>query len=177
MPIVSSELRAGDPTITSTGKRSGTIDFTFADGRIITRNVRAQDATAWAQLLIDLPAQVEKDIEILDAQEVAETDNAIASYKDAPIKRVALAYLRRAYSTGDPYRAYVKFERFNDYRVAQGWTVNQVVTNLAEVGLTDDEWTEMRDRYQYLSETGRVTSMVAFQAVLDGDTWGAEFRE
>ena len=51
-----------------------------------------------------------------------------------------------------------------------------MVAGLADVGLTEDEWNEMKDRYVYLSQSARVTAMEAYQGVLAGDTWGAEFR-
>ena len=84
---------------------------------------------------------------------------------------MALAYLRKAYSLTDPYQAYLKFDRFNNYRLSQGWSITQVVSGLTEVGLDQDEWSLMLSRYQYLSEPGRITAMIAYQAVLDGDTW------
>ena len=175
MPIISSEVVDG-PNIQADESRRGTIEFTFDDGRIIRRNIRAKDALSWANLLIDLPAEVEAKAQIDDAEEASETDNEITTVKQASIKQVALAYLRKAYSLGDPYLAYLKFARFNDYRLAQGWTLAQVVSGLTEVGLTQEEWGLMLARYQYLSEAGRVTAMVAYQSVLDGDTWGEEFR-
>jgi len=131
----------------------------------------AKDAISWANLLINLPSEVEESEQLKDAEEASETDEEIIAVKQATIKQVALAYLRKAYSLSDPYQAYLKFDRFNNYRLAQGWTVNQVVSGLTEVGLTQDEWDLMFARYQYLSEAGRVTAMVAYQAVLDGDDW------
>jgi NACalpha-BTF3-like transcription factor len=177
MPIVNTEVAAGDPTIQASGQRRGKIIFTFDDGRIVERNVRAPDANAWANLLIDLVDEVEKRQQENDAEELSQEDVEIVAHKQANIKQVALAFLRRAYSTGHPLTAYQKFSRFNDYRLAQGWNLNQVVAGLAEVGLTDEEWTDMRDRYQYLSNASRVTAMQAYQSVLDGDTWGAEYRD
>lgn len=171
MPITDTNVIDG-PNVQDNGDYRGEMEFIFDDGRRIVRAVNAADAAAWANLIVDMPALIEDAIEEKDANEASEVDQEITAYKQASIKRVALAFLRRAYSTGDPYRAYLKFSRFNDYRLAQGWTLNQVVENLSEVGLTDDEWTDMRDRYQYLSQADRVTAMSAFQAVLDGDIWG-----
>lgn len=176
MPIVSSEVVDG-PNIQADGSRRGTIEFILDDGRVITRTVRAPDAIAWANLLIDLPAEVELKVQQDDADEASNTDDEITAVKQANIKQVALAYLRRAYSTGNPYAAYLKFSRFNDYRLSQGWNLNQIVTGLTEVGLTQDEWDNMLARYQYLSLAARVTAMEAyFGSVLPGDTWGEEFR-
>lgn len=175
MPIIDTQVR-GQVDVQADGSRRGTIDFTFDDSRIITKTVRAPDASAWANLLVDLPAQIEKQIQEQDAEEASETDDEIVGVKQANIKQVALAYLRKAYAIGNPYKAYLKFSRFNDYRLAQGWNLNQVVTGLMEVGLTEEEWTDMKDRYVYLSQSARVTAMEAYQSVLAGDTWGEENR-
>ena len=96
--------------------------------------------------------------------------------KQATDREVAVAYLRRAYSFGHPYKAYIWFERFDTFRQANGWSAGQVATALIAEGLTQDEWDNMLARYLYLREPGRVTAMISFQAVLDGDTWGADFR-
>lgn len=175
MPITSSEVVDG-PNIQADGQRKGVIDFTFDDGRVVRRVIRAADAAAWASLLIDLEDIVEEKLQVDDAEEASEADNEITAVKQANIKQVALAYLRKAYSIGNPYLAYLKFSRFNDYRLAQGWSLTQVVAGLAEVGLEQEEWNEMLARYQYLSQTARVTAMEAYQGVVTGDTWGEEFR-
>ena len=170
MPIISSEVVDG-PNIQADESRRGTIVFTLDDGRIIRRTVRAPDATVWANLLINLPAEVEEKVQIDDAEDASEIDSEITAVNQATIKQVALAFLRKAFGLTDPYQAYLKFDRFNNYRLSQGWTVVQVVSGLTEAGLTQDEWDFTLARYQYLSEAGRVTAMVAYQAVLDGDVW------
>lgn len=175
MPIASSEVVDG-PNIQADDSRRGTIEFTLDDGRVIRRNVRAPDATAWANLLIDLPAEVEAKIELDDAEIASNTDNEITAVLEASQEQVALAYLRRAYQIGNPYLAYLKFDRFNDYRLVKGWSLTQVVSGLSSVGLTQEEWDEMLERYQYLSNSTRITAMQAYQGVLSGDTWGEEFR-
>ena len=88
-----------------------------------------------------------------------------------------MAFLRKAYATGHPLTAYQKFSRFNDYRIQRGWSLSQVQAGLAREGLTEDEWQNMRQRYAYLSNAARVTAMQAYQSVLDGDTWGAAYRD
>lgn len=175
MAIINQTVIEG-PDIQASGAYRGTVEFEFDDGRKVTRRYNAADAQAWSEYLVDASQQVEQDQAEIDAKEFAEVDQEIMAYKQANIKQVALRYLRRAYEIGDPYIAYLRFSRFNDYRLAQGWNLNQVVAGLTEVGLTDEEWTDLRDRYQYLSQSARVTAMEAYQGVLAGDTWGAEFR-
>jgi len=177
MPAINVDVREGDPTVQASGEHRGLVAVTFSDGRVIERNVRAPTADAWADLIANIQSRVQEEIETADAVEAAAQDVEIINpYREASRAQMALAYLRSAMQIGDPYRAYLKFARFNDYRLAQGWSVNQVAENLAGVGLSQDEWSEMRDRFVYLSNASRVTAMQAYQGVLDGDTWGAEYR-
>lgn len=175
MAITSSVVVDG-PNVQADGQRRGVIEFTFDDGRVVRRSVRAPDITAWTALLLAIDGEVEAAIQLSDAEEASQTDTEITAVKQASIKQVAVAYLRTAYATGDPLRAYLLFSRFNDYRNSQGWSMDQVVTNLATVGLTDEEWADMKDRYLYLSDAARVTTMQAYDGVLSGDTWGEAFR-
>jgi len=170
MPITNTEV-VGEVSVQPDGSRRGTIDMTFADGRVFRRHLRAADAAGWANILLDIAAEQEAKVSQDDAEEASEEDAEVAPVKEAGIKQVALAYLRKAYEIEDPYLAYLKFARFNNYRLAQGWNINQVVAGLTSVGLTEDEWVDMKARYLYLSNSGRVTAMVAYQAVVAGDTW------
>ncbi len=149
------------------------LQYDFDDGRSITVGpIQLPLSTDAAQTLLDREASVISDLQKRDSEEVSEIDTPILAYKQADIKQVALAYLRKAYRTGNPYQSYLKFKRFDDYRVDQGWSLGQVTSNLASVGLTSDEWTLMKNRYQYLSNTNRVLDMEVFQTILAGDTWG-----
>ena len=175
MPITDTTIIDG-PNTQSDGSRRGTVRLTFADGRVFQRRLVAVDATAWANLLLDIVSEQEAKVAKDDADAESRNDNEILAVKEASQEQVALAYLRRAYEIGDPYLAYLKFARFNDYRLSKGWSLNQVVAGLASVGLTETEWLDMKARHQYLSQSSRVTAMVAYLSVVDGDTWGAEFR-
>ena len=167
MPITDTNVIDG-PNVQANGEYRGTLEFTFDDGRVIKRNVRAPDAAAWANLAVDLPAKIERVIQEEDAQEAVNSDLEVQIYKQANKKQLALAYLRRAHSNEDPYRAYLQFSRFNDWRLAQGYDLNQVASALADVGMTQDEWDEMLAAYQYLSNAARVTAMEAYQSIKNG---------
>lgn len=167
MPITDTNVIDG-PNVQADGQHRGTLEFTFGDGRVVTRNVRAPDAAAWANLAVDLATQVEAQQQEQDADEAVEANEEVLPYKEASREQLALRYLRRAHADEDPYRAYLKFSRFNDWRLAQGYSLNQVTTALASVGLTEDEWTAMRDAYVWLSNAGRVTAMQAYQDVQAG---------
>ena len=166
MPIVDQTVIDG-PRIQDSGIRSGAIKFVFDDGREIIQTVRAEDAAAWAELLIDLPGEVQAAVEAEDAVKASESDGEVADAEagQASQAAVALAYLRKAYSLDDPYKAFLKFDKFNNYRVAKGWNLNQVVAGLSSVGLTEEEWDLLRDAYSYLSQAARVTTMEAYQPI------------
>ena len=106
MPITDTNVVEG-PNVQADGEYRGELEFIFDDGRVIRKSARAPDATAWADLIVDMPAQVQEDIESADAAEASDSVDETAVYKQAGIKRVALAYLRKAYEIGDPYRAYL----------------------------------------------------------------------
>ena len=167
MPITDTNVIDG-PNVQPNGEHRGTLEFIFDDGRVFTRNVRAEDAQAWANLAVDLPAQIESLVQADDAEEAVEADEEVAPYKQASREQLALAYLRRAHQNEDPYRAYLQFSRFNDWRLAQGYNLNQVADALADVGLTQDEWDLMLAAYQYLSNAARVTAMEAYQSIKNG---------
>lgn len=168
MPIIRQDVIDG-PSIQSSGERRGTIEFEFDDGRIIRREVRAPDATSWADLLIDLPADVEQTVQLQDAKVASEGDAEVidAEPGQASREQIALEYLRQAYRLESPYEAYLKFDKFNNYRLLRGWNVNQVVAGLTSVGLTQEEWDLMLSSYQYLSNPARVTAMEAYQPIAE----------
>ena len=172
MPAVSVDVKDGDPSVQASGEHRGQVAVTFDDGRVVTKNLRTPDADTWADLIANIMARVQDEVSENDAYEAVEQDVEILNgYKEASLPQMALAYLRKAQEEEDPYKAYLKFSRFNDYRVNQGWSMNQVVAQLSSAGLTADEWVDMRARYQYLSNAARVTAMEAYRSVLAGDTW------
>jgi len=173
VPAISVAVRDGDPTVQASGEHRGMVSVTFSDGRVIERSVRAPSADAWADRIANIQSRVEEDIASSDAEEAVREDAEILEpYKEASLPQMALAYLRNAMRQGDPYVAYMRFSRFNDYRLAQGWNLDQVASVLAGVGLASEEWSDMKDRFQYLSNAARVTAMQAYQGVLEGDIWG-----
>lgn len=172
MPITNTYLNAGDPIVEANGQYRGTVNFVFDDGRTVARNLRAPDEDAWSALLLNIDDEVEAKQQAQDAEEAAETDVEVLNpYKQSSVKQMALAYLRNAMSKQDPYVAFLKFSKFNDWRVREGYNLNQVQTALMAEGLTEEDWQDMRDRYSYLSNAGRVSAMQAYQAVVAGDVW------
>lgn len=123
------------------------------------------DPTAFDSYLSQGAELALAEIKQRDAEEGINSNTAIAANKEATIQERAVAYLRAAWREENSYDAYLLFDRFNTYRLAQGWTLNQVQANLASAGLTVEEWNGMQAAYQYLSSSGRPTTMENNQVI------------
>lgn len=141
-------------------------------GRVYTKSYNVENTADVNALLAQHAAEFQELISNRDAKEFVDQGSPItADYKEASIKLIALNFLRRALKKEDPYIAYLRFDRFNDYRLAQGWTINQVVTQLSSVGLTAEEWEKMKTRYQYLSTVENVDLMDNYQMFIQDDPY------
>lgn len=165
MPIVSSVAFNGEPTQQASGEWRGSARYTFDDGRTADRRITAPSAGEWANKMDAYESDVELSMQQRDAEEGVSVDAEIVANKQASIKQRAVAYLRAAMAEDDPYTAFLLLDRFNTYRLAQGWNLNQVQAGLAEAGLESKEWDTVRTAYQYLSNAGRVTAMQAVQDI------------
>lgn len=165
MPITSIDVRDGDPTIQATGEHRGTVECTFADGRIVQRNLRAPDANAWQDKVANIGAEVQDQMELQDADAGVDPDEEVVAGGEASIEQRAVAYLRGAWGEENARDAYLLFDRFNTFRLAQGWNLNQVQAGLASAGLTTEEWDEMKTAYQYLDGAGRPAIMNDYQTI------------
>ena len=165
MPIVSIDVRDGDPTIQANGQHRGTVAATFADGRIVERSLRAADADAWNDLIAGISAEIQAKQEVQDAEAGVSSDDEIVAGGEASVEQRAVAYLRAAWGQELARDAYLLFDKFNDFRLARGWNLNQVQTGLMSAGLTVDEWDEMKAAYQYLAGAGRPAIMNDYQTI------------
>lgn len=159
MPIASVDVRAGDPTIEITGEYRGVVDVTFTDGRTAMVPLRANSLDEWNDKVAAVYSEAQSRMAQQDAEAAVEITQEIAAKGESNIKAVAVAYLRRAWNTQDVHEAYTLFTRFNNYRLAQGWTLAQVQAGLASEGLTVEEWDAMRTAYTYLNSAGRPAIM------------------
>ena len=169
MPITDTTPFTGEPTQQASGQWRGSAQYTFDDGRKINRRITADTAGEWANKMSDIVPELEVQIQEADAGEGVSADDEITTNKQASIQQRAVAYLRAAMAEDDPYTAFLLLDRFNTFRLAQGWNLNQVEAGLAGAGLEAEEWDTMRDAYQYLSNAGRVTAMQAVQDI--NQTW------
>lgn len=158
MAIIRQDVVEG-PYVEANGEHRGIVEFEFDDGRVIRRNLSAVNFAAWSEKLLDIGGQLQAAQEIQDAQAGVDANVEITAHKQANAKQRAVAYLRAAWQEEDAYAAFLLFDRFNTYRLAQGWTLVQVQANLASAGLTQEEWDAMRTMYQYLSSAGRPAIM------------------
>lgn len=165
MPIISIDVRDGDPTVQASGQHRGTVAATFSDGRIVERNIRAADLDAWNDKVAAISAEIQTQMEKRDAEDAVQTDTEVGANKEASIQQTAVAYLRVAWDTEQAYDAYLLFSRFNNFRNNQGWTLDQVASNLLAAGLEQEEWDEMKAAYLYLSGAGRPATMSDAKAI------------
>jgi len=160
MAVQTADVREGDPTVQeNTGQHRGTVDVTFTDGRVLSINIRAADQDEWNDKVAAVQAEAQARMTQSDAEAAVNPDAEVQADKEATLADVAVAYLRRAWNQEQAYDAYLLFSRFNNYRLNQGWTLDQVQTNLQAAGLTVDEWDEMRTAYTYLNGAGRPAIM------------------
>lgn len=167
MAIIRQEIVDGGPHIQANGQYRGILEFEFDDGRIVRQNLRAADSAAWATLLTEIGQKVQAGQAKRDSYSGVSGSVEITANKQANIKERAVAYLRTAIQEKDAHSAYLLLDRFNTYRLAQGWTLPQVQTNLASAGLTQEEWDQIRTIYQYLSSAGRPAIMADYKTIQD----------
>ena len=158
MPIINTNVIEG-PNVQSDGQHRGLIEYLFSDGRRVRKYARAPDATTWAALVVNLASSTEDAIIQNDAQESISPGATVAAHKEASIEDAAVAYLRAAWRIEQAYDAFLLFDKFNDFRIAKGWDLNQVQAGLMSAGLTVEEWDEMKIAYQYLAAGNRPVTM------------------
>ena len=160
MPIISIDVTDG-PNIQASGQHRGQVTAIFDDGRSVVRNIRAPDATAWANVVVDMQAEIQAKQEQQDAEDGIGPDVEVTANLEASIEQRAVAYLREAWGTEQAYDGFLLFDKFNDFRLAKGWTLAQVAANLLAAGLEQSEWDEMETAYTYLSGASRPATMAS----------------
>ena len=164
MPIVSIDVRDGDPTVQASQQHRGTVAATFDDGRVIERNLRAPDLDAWNDLIASMNAVIQSQMEERDAEEAVTPDEDVASNKEASIAQTCIAYMRQAWQAETAYDAYALYARINTY-VTNHSDWNTVHTHLLAEGLTQEEFDQAKTAYQYLSGSGRPATLSDAQTI------------
>lgn len=164
MPIVSLEVRAGDPTVQVSGQHRGTVKATFDDGRIAERHLRAPDANAWATLISNVSADIEGQQQEQDADSAVSPDSGIAASGEASQVQTCIAYIRQALATEKAYDAYLLLDRINTFVLANGdWATARPV--LIAAGLEEKVYDQASASYTYLSNAGRPVTMADAKSI------------
>jgi hypothetical protein len=119
--------------------------------------------------LLELELGVLESIQNSDADDAVNSDLEIGSVKQASNKQVARQYLKTAMLTVDPYAAYLKLKKANDYFAAQSWTNADIKAFLS---LSDSQWSSVVTRFQYL--VSNLPALLEYQDVLDNDPFTGE---
>jgi len=171
VPITSTEVRAGDPTVQASGQHRGTIKSTFDDARIMERNLRAADLAGWDAKVAAAPAEMQAQMKARDAEAAVSPDEDVAESDEASIAQTCIAYIRQAGIQEQAYDAYLLYVRINTY-VQNHSDWNTAHTHLIAAGLTQEEYDTAKAHYTYLSTGGRPADMAAAQVVQDN--WEAQ---
>lgn len=175
MPVVNSRVAQG-PFIQADQSCRGSLEYTLDDGRKRNINVRAKDLSAWNNLLNSLIVRVEEGFKEQDSEEAIRLGRTIKEFKQASLKRVLLNYLITAFETGDPYQSYLLFLKIKQHLDAERITFDQAANSLLSEGLSIEEASNIKIRFQFLSKPDRADDMEAWQNILDADILGKEFR-
>lgn len=167
MPVSETTVPPGEPTVQATGEHRGTVTYIFDDARTLAKALKAPDRTAWDDQITAIVPDVEAEMAARDAQGAVDSAAEVDASGEATREETAVAYLRAAWTKELPHDAFLLFDKFNNYRIDKGWSVNQVAQGLASAGLTAEEWAEMKQAYLYLADAGRPEIMADYAAILD----------
>lgn len=171
MPIVSIDVRDGDPTVQASNQHRGTVTGTFDDGRIMERNIRAADLDGWNDKVAAMSGEMQDQMERSDADSAVDPDAPVAAEKEASIAQTCVAYIREAAATEQAYDAFLLYDRINTYVTNHSdWpTVKPIL--LAE-GLTEEEYDQAGSAFNYLSSAGRPATMADAKTIQAA--WGSQ---
>ena len=164
MPVLTADVREGDPTIQASGQYRGTVDVVFDDGRELTINIRAADQNDWNDKVAAVSATAQARMEASDAAAAVDPDADVAASKEASIAQTCVAYIRQAMSTEQAYDAWLLLDRINTYVTNNGGWATAKPFLLAE-GLSEDEYDKAAAAYSYLSGAGRPAIMAEAKTI------------
>jgi len=165
MPIIDVNVVEG-PNVQASGQHRGTLEFIFDDGRVVRKFVIAADATEWSNLIVDQQPIVETSEQKKDAQANISDSEDIVAVGQASKEQRAIAYLERAHEHEDPYKAFLLLDKFNTFRINNGWTVSQVKTALVAAGMDADLFDVILAEYNELKKPANVLSMENYQSII-----------
>ena len=168
MAVISSVLLSG-PSIQASGRYRGQAEVVL-DDRTSRPAIDVVDEAAWDTTtspagLVAIGDRVQEQAEQQDATNGIE-DEPVEAQGQATKAQRAAAYFLTAWQAELPQEAYRIWDRFNDYRVAEGLSWAQVKTAFVNQGLvTEEQFDDAKAAWDYLST--KVPEMTAYQPVLD----------
>lgn len=164
MPIVSIDVRDGDPTVQASGQHRGTVAATFSDGRIIERNIRAADLDDWNDTVAAQSTEMQAKMEEQDAQSAVDPEAPVAGEGEASVAQTCVAYIHQAANTEQAYDAWLLYDRINTYVTNHsGWILAK--PHLLAEGLEEEEYEQAKNAYNYLSGAGRPAIMAEAKTI------------
>jgi hypothetical protein len=166
MPIITPvEVRAGDPTVQASGQHRGTVTGTQStDARIVERSIRAADLSGWDAKVAAMPAEMQVQMEAQDAAQAVTPDEDVAANNEASVAQTCVAYIREAAATEQAYDAWLLYDRINTY-VTNHSDWNSAHDHLIAEGLTQEEYDQAKNAYNYLSGAGRPAIMAEAKTI------------
>jgi hypothetical protein len=166
MPIVSIDVRDGDPTVQASGQHRGTIKATFDDGRITEKSLRAADIDGWNDAVASAWGDMEADMVRSDAYAAVDPAADVEANGEATKPQTCIAYIKQAWASESANDAWLLYARINNYVTGHSdWaTVKPLL--LAE-GLPEEEYDQAAVAYAYLSGAGRPAILSDAQGIQD----------
>jgi len=177
MPVQTTEVRPGDPTVQASGQHRGTVKYTFTDAREFEVNLRTPDLTSWDAKLISYVAVIEEQVRKRDAEAAGQDPDEPLPDSDvgeASNLDILVGKLRTGYAIQDSTDSYRYTKQVNDWRVGKGFTWTQVRDAILadpSYDMTTEEFQDIFDRWTYLNTPAKITTMQDYSALVTGDTW------
>ena len=157
MALISSELAEYSR---HKGRNRARYRFTFDNQVIEIGPVFVGDEVEANAKLSELEPQAIEQAKKRDAGRLSEiVDSGETSKVD-----VARMFLRQAMSEPEPYIAYRKLKRFNEFRISQGYTVAQVKNAMK---ITDKQWQKITARWRHFNQNA--AAIEAYQNIVSDD--------
>ena len=175
MPVMSTQTRAGDPTVQVTGQARGTVKYIFDDGFAIELAIRTSTLAEFDPEITARIPEVELSRRKMDSNAVVEDDIADTGNGAASTLDTMVVKLRYAYSQPLPEDSYRNMNQIDNYRINKGWTWTQVhnaIFNVPEYEFTEEEWSNIMDRFSYLDFPAKIQIMIDYDNLRSGDIWG-----
>ena len=160
-------------SVQASGEHRGTATVTMDDGRVIgPKSVRADTAQGWTDLIAEIEDQMIEEQTWNDAADAVDQNlDVVGDYLLATEKHQCYLYLERGFDEEEVDLASDLDWKAKEYLDRENINKNKIVEHLAEVGLTEEKWEDdgWRERYEYLTDSGRTVTIEAHKNVRKDD--------